>query len=278
MAIEAIGYSDRALDMPAVSDIPADCAVVADVGPRSTYSPDEVPALKNYLVRGGRLLLMYDPEFPVTPELQSLLGDVGLKVGSGMVLDPVNHSGTEEEKVAVPYYPPHPITDQVALTVFPGPRPLELLGKIPGIEATTLVSTSQESYVRPITTSTAPASTQPAVPPEPKPPGHGPAVLAVALQGNWPEGAQKPFRLVLVGSASFATNAFFPYASNGDLAVSMLRWLADDHATPKLKPATYITPEVRLTHHEMQLTFFLIEILLPLSVMGFGIAVWRRRR
>ena len=75
MAIEAIGYSDRALDMPAVSDIPADCAVVADLGPRSTYSPDEVRTLKNYLARGGRLLLMYDPEFPVTPELQSLLGE-----------------------------------------------------------------------------------------------------------------------------------------------------------------------------------------------------------
>ncbi len=106
--------------------------------------------------------------------------------------------------------------------------------------------------------------------------------MAVALQGNWPkgeqEGEQKPFRLVLVGSATFATNAFFPYASNGDLAVSMLRWLADDHTTPKLKPATYTTPEVRLTHREMQLTFFLIEVLLPLSVMVLGVAVWRRRR
>jgi ABC-type uncharacterized transport system involved in gliding motility auxiliary subunit len=275
MAIQAVGYSDRALDLPAVSEIPADCAVVTDLGPRSTYSPNEVQTLKNYLARGGQLLLMYDPEFPVTPELQALLGEVGLAVGSGMVLDPVNHSGTEEDKVAVPYYPPHPITDQVALTVFPGPRPLELRGKIPGIEATALATTSQESYVRPI----APASTEPAVQSEPAPAaGHGPAVLAVALQGRWPGGADKPFRLVLVGSASFATNAFFPYASNGDLAVSMLRWLADDHTTPKLKPATYTTPEVRLTHHEMQLTFFLIEILLPLSVIAFGTAVWRRRR
>ena len=102
--------------------------------------------------------------------------------------------------------------------------------------------------------------------------------LTHTLQGNWPGGEQKPFRLVLVGSASFATNAFFPYASNGDLAVSMIRWLADDRATPKLKPATYSTAEVRLTHREMQLTFFLIEILLPLSVIGFGVAMWRRRR
>jgi ABC-type uncharacterized transport system involved in gliding motility auxiliary subunit len=298
LAIEALGYSDRAVATPAVSDIPADCAVVADLGPRGTYSPDEVRSLKAYLARGGRLLLMYDPEFPATPELQSLLGQVGLEVGSGMVLDPVNHSGTEEDKVAVPYYPPHPITDQVALTVFPGPRPIDLLGKIPGIEATALASTSQASYVRPIPTVV--ASTQPAVPPEPKAAaGHGPEALAVALQGNWPTaeqkpaeqkpaeqkpdeqkqgGEQKPFRLVLVGSASFATNAFFPYASNGDLAVSMIRWLADDRVAPKLKPATYSTSEVRLTHREMQVTFLLIEVLLPLSVMGFGIAVWRRRR
>ena len=259
------------------------------MGPRSTYSPDEVRILKDYLVRGGRLLLMYDPEFPVTPELQSLLGEVGLEVGSGMVLDPVNHSGTEADKVAVPYYTPHPITDQVALTVFPGPRPLELLRNIPGIQATPLATTSRDSYVRPITASTAPDPTQPASS-EPKPASgnnsgaHGPATLAVAVQGNWPEGAgagegeQKPFRLVLVGSASFATNAFFPYASNGELAVSMLRWLADDRAAPKLKPATYTAPEVRLTHHEMQFTFFLLEILLPLSVILFGVAVWRRRR
>jgi ABC-type uncharacterized transport system involved in gliding motility auxiliary subunit len=275
MAIEAIGYSHRPLSLPAVSDIPADCEVVTDLGPRSTYSPDEVQTLKNYLARGGRLLLMYDPEFPVTPEMQSLLGDVGVGVGTGMVLDPVNHSGTEVDKVAVPYYPPHPITDQVALTVFPGPRPLALRGSIPEIQATALATTSQESYVRP----TAPDPAQSAASPESKPAAeHGPAVLAVALQGNWPEGEHKPFRLVLVGSAGFATNTFFPYASNGDLAVSMLRWLADDRAAPKLKPATYSMSEVRLTHREMQLTFLLIEIMLPLSVIAFGTAVWRRRR
>jgi hypothetical protein len=36
--------------------------------------------------------------------------------------------------------------------------------------------------------------------------------------------------------------------------------------------------DVRLTHREMQATFLLIEILLPLSAVVFGIAVRRRRR
>ena len=78
--------------------------------------------------------------------------------------------------------------------------------------------------------------------------------------------------------ASFAANAFFPYASNGDLAVSMIRWLAEDTATPLLKPEAYSLPEMRLTHRQMQVTFLLVEVLLPLSVMLFGAAVWWRRR
>lgn len=280
LAIEAIGYSDRAVATPAVPDIPADCAVVADFGPRTPYSPDEVRIFKTYLARGGRLLLMYDPEFPATEELQGLLGEVGLQVENGIVVDPVNHSGTEQDKVAVPYYPRHPITDQVALTVFPAPRPLRLLKPIPGIRATALVTTSAQSYVRPSANGgTAIASTEPVSPlPSTSSPAHGPATLAVALEGKWPEGEQKPFRLVLIGSASFATNTFFPYASNGDLAVSTIRWLAGDTGTPKLKPIDYSVPEVRLTHHEMQVTFILVEVLLPLSVILFGILVWRKRR
>ena len=98
------------------------------------------------------------------------------------------------------------------------------------------------------------------------------------MQGTWPGAGRAPFRLVLIGNASFASNAFFPYASNGDLAVSMIRWLADDTATPLLKPESYSLPEIRLTHRQMQVTFLLVEVLLPLSVMLLGLVVWWRRR
>jgi ABC-type uncharacterized transport system involved in gliding motility auxiliary subunit len=103
-------------------------------------------------------------------------------------------------------------------------------------------------------------------------------VLAAALRGTLPGAGHSPFRLVLVGSAGFAVNAFFPYASNGELAVAMIRWLADDTATPLLKPAAYSLPEMRLTHRQMQVTFVVLVVLLPLVVMLLGAAVWWRRR
>jgi hypothetical protein len=269
LAIETIGYSDRALEPATSPAIPEDCAVVADLGPISAYAPAEVQAMRDYLLRGGHLLLAYDPRFSVAPELTSLLGEVGVAVESGVVVDPLNHYGTDPEQAAVPYYPPHPITEEIALTVFPGARPIRLLGPVAGLTAAELVATSKDSYVRQLHP-TGTAGDAAAAP--------GPRLLAAAVKGTWPGAGRAPFRLVLVGSASFAANAFFPYASNGDLAVSMIRWLAEDTATPLLKPEAYSLPEMRLTHRQMQVTFLLVEVVLPLSVMLFGAAVWWRRR
>jgi hypothetical protein len=269
LAIETIGYSDRAIEPATVPAIPEDCAVVADFGATSAYTPAEVQVLRDYLLRGGHLLLAYDPRFSVAPELTSFLNEVGLAVESGVVVDPLNHYGTDPEQAAVPYYPPHPITEEIALTVFPGARPIRLLRPIGGLAAAELVATSKDSYVRPLHP-TGTAGDAPASP--------GARLLAAAVQGTWPDAGRAPFRLVLVGNASFAANAFFPYASNGDLAVSMIRWLAEDTATPLLKPEAYSLPEMRLTHRQMQVTFLLVEVLLPLSVMLFGAVVWWRRR
>jgi len=154
--------------------------------------------------------------------------------------------------------------------VFPGARPILLHHPAAGLTAAELVATSKDSYVRPLDPA-AHATDAPTAAP-------GPHLLAAAVQGTWPGTGRAPFRLVLIGNASFASNAFFPYASNGDLAVSMIRWLADDTATPLLKPESYSLPEIRLTHRQMQVTFLLVEVLLPLSVMLFGLVVWWRRR
>jgi hypothetical protein len=266
LALATIGYSDRAIE-PAMSPvIPEDCAVVADIGATSAYAPAEVEMLRNYLAHGGHVLLAYDPRFPVAPGLALLLGGVGLAVEEGVVVDPTNHYGTDPEEAAVPYYPPHPITEELALTVFPGARPLRLSGPIAGLTIAELVVTSKDSYVRPLDASVRTEHER------------GPQLLAAAVQGAWPAPGGAAFRLVLVGNSGFAANAFFPYASNGDLAVSMVRWLSDDTATPLLKPESYSLPEMRLTHRQMQVTFLLVEVLLPLSVMVLGVVVWWRRR
>ena len=104
-------------------------------------------------------------------------------------------------------------------------------------------------------------------------------MLAVAVEGVWPGAApDKHFRLVVAGTSKFATNEYFPYVSNGELSVSMLRWLAADETTPGVAPQTYQLPEIVLTSRQMRDVFIALEVLLPLSTLLCGVLVWWRRR
>jgi len=276
LAVTTLGYIIRPIAPTTLSAIPSDCTVVAEIGPRHAYAPGEAALLSDYLARGGRLLAMIDPEFPLDGGLGDLLGKLGLASDPAIVIDPLNHYGSDDDKVAVPYYPPHQITSRLALTIFPNARPIRVGVAPPGVKTTILASSSKDSYLLPV--SRASLGADPAAPNA----AHGAAVLAVAVEGRWPEGSAdqtRPFRLVLVGNSNFAANSYFPYVSNGDLAVEMVRWLAEDETRPAAKPQSFSPAErITLTREQMRTIFIALELVLPLSVMLLGGVVWWRRR
>src|SRR6202048_4107167 len=132
-ALESFGYDVRKIVPATSSAIPADCAVVLDVNPRSTYLPGESDLLFAYLARGGAAVLMYDLGFVLEPHLIAGLKKVGVVVEPDVVIDPLDHYSTDPEMVAVPVYAPHPITRNAALTFFPGLRSLPLMPPPPGV-------------------------------------------------------------------------------------------------------------------------------------------------
>src|SRR6516225_1768207 len=128
LALNEIGFEMRPLVMATVSAIPLDCTVVAEIGPRAALAAGEADLLAAYLKSGGRLAILIDPQFPVGSELQErLLAPLGLSTEAAIVIDPLNHFRTDPDKVAVPYYPSHPITMRLALTVFPQVRPIHVV-------------------------------------------------------------------------------------------------------------------------------------------------------
>jgi ABC-2 type transport system permease protein len=275
LAVTTLGYTVRTIAPTTLSAIPSDCSVVAEIGPRHAYVPGEAALLTDYLTRGGRLLAMIDPAFPLQGDFSELFGTLGLASDPATVIDPLNHYGSDDDKVAVPYYPPHQITRRIALTIFPDARPIRVGAAPPGVKTTVLASSSKDSYLRPVSQTKREAE-------QIGPNARGAAVLAVAVEGRWPEGIvnqTKPFRLILVGNSNFATNSYFPYVSNGDLAVEMLRWLADDEARPAAKPQSFSpAQQITLTREQMRTVFIAVEVILPLSVILLGGAVWWKRR
>jgi gliding motility-associatede transport system auxiliary component len=278
LSLNEIGFEMRPLVMATARAIPADCTVVAEIGPRTALAPGEADLLAGYLKNGGRLLMMIDPQFPLGAELQSrLLIPLGLSSEPAIVIDPLNHFRTDPDKVAVPYYPPHPITARLALTVFAQARPVHLSRSPADVRASVLAASSQDSYLRP--PSAAGGITVAAGGPVPTAVDRGAQVLVAALEGVFP-GAEpdKHFRLVISGTSKFATNEYFSYVSDGELSVAIIRWLAEDDASPNLAPRTYSLPEIVLTSAQMRDVFIALEIVLPLSTAFFGFAMWWRRR
>lgn len=278
LALNEIGFDMRPLVMATASAIPTDCTAVAEIGPRTALAPGEADLLAGYLKKGGRLLMLIDPQFPLGAELQSrLLTPLGLSSEPAIVIDPLNHFRTDPDKVAVPYYPAHPITARLALTVFAQARPIRLSRSPADVAASVLAASSQDSYLRP--PSAAGGITVAAGGPAPTAVEHGAQVLVAALEGVFPgAAADQHFRLVISGTSKFATNEYFSYVSDGELSVAIIRWLAEDDASPNLAPRTYSLPEIVLTSAQMRDTFIVLEIVLPLSTAFFGFAMWWRRR
>ena len=278
-ALESFGYDVRKVVTATRPEIPPDCAVVVDVNPRTMYLPAESDALVDYLARGGAAVLMYDLGFVLEPRLRAGLERLGLTVDQDVVIDPLDHYSTDPEVVAIPVYEPHPVTRGIALSFFPGVRSLTLGPAPAGVTATPLFASSPQSFTQPVKVVSEPASDggDPARA-TPGRPGRRP--LAAAFEGVWPGAPanSRPFRLIVVGDGDFASNSFLPYMSNGDLCLAMVRWAAREEQTPTVTTRMPVPPLVLLTKSQMQRIFLLIEVLLPLSVVGVGVVVWWRRR
>jgi len=186
-------------------------------------------------------------------------------------VDPLDHYFTDEQMVAVTRYATHAITRGLALSFYPGVRPLVAL-PAPDITVTPLFLSSAESYVQPLpgTAAEKAAATM-----------RGPQVLAIAAEGVWPGAPQArptPFRLVVIGDADFASNSFFPYMSNSDLVLAMLAWLVREERAPTMKPPIEVLPTVVLTQRQVYGIFAVTVLGLPGLVAAIGGIVWWRRR
>jgi gliding motility-associatede transport system auxiliary component len=283
-ALEALGFEVRAIIPAMQPEILPDCAAVIDANPRTTYLPGESITLEAYLARGGSLLLMYDLGFVVEPRLARMLETLGVRLTQSVVIDPQQHYATDPEMVVVSGLEPHPITKNVSLTFFPGARALELIPMVANITTVPLILSSKASYTRavepvearqvsPDLLSISPT----AVPSGAEPYPH---MLAVAIEGIWPGVTPdaRPFRAVIIGDADFASNSFLPYMANGDLALSIVRWLVREDRAPAVASRIPVPPLMLLTRPQMRQIFLVTEVLLPLSTLVIGAFVWWRRR
>ena len=264
-ALDKLGLGARKVTLTTAARVPADCAALVEANPRTLHTPVESEALAAYLERGGAALLLLDLDSPVEPRLAEVLARAGVRLGDGVVVDPVDHYFTDEQMVAVMRYPPHAATQGLALSFFPGARPVQIV-PAPGVTTIPLFASSEASYVQ----------RDRGKPPLPAGP-RAAVALAAAAEGRWSPGG-RPFRLIVVGDADFASNSFFPYMSNADLTLGLIAWILGEERAPTMKPPVEVLPTVTLTGRQTRAIFLGTVVGMPGLVALVGGAVWWRRR
>jgi hypothetical protein len=258
--------------------VPDGASAVAIIGPTEQFMPEEVNALLEYVRKGGRLMLMLEPD--VETGLEPLLQGLGLKQLPGMVMSESHHmrrTFTPRDKTIVfsNNYSSHPIVTnvsrragEVATVFFEGGA----LAKVVDTQAkprplVTFPLSSAKDFWRD----------------EDGDLKHGEHELASSVnliaavtlrddKGN--EG-----RAVVVGDGDFVTDRLAQNAGNMMVYIDALGWLIGEERIAVDVSSEEDIP-IEHTRDEDKLWFYAttFAVPLPLALLGAWVARMRRRR
>jgi ABC-type uncharacterized transport system involved in gliding motility auxiliary subunit len=277
--------------------VPADAAVVVVAGPTIDYLPNEVDALRSYLRKGGKLLLLVDPpkkvdSAPLTT-LLALAREWDIAVGSDVVIDESAYLMSALFPVVQPPYPPSPITDGFRYqTAFPFVSSVApIAGGVDGRNAQTFVQTGPASRtvgdVRQML-----AAKETALPrfDEKRGDKKGPISIAAAVSAapaEMPatpaatdqEPAAKPeSRLAVIGNSDFVANSRVGLGGNRDLFLNAVSWLAQREYLISLRPREPEDRRITMTTSQQFVVAMLALLFVPVLCIASGIYTWWRRR
>jgi ABC-type uncharacterized transport system involved in gliding motility auxiliary subunit len=298
-ALENEGYEVEPLNLLARGAIPTDAAVVIVAAPKKTLLSTEVQSLKDYVEKGGRLLIML--EAFEDGGLKEFLAGYGVDLDNGLILDvnQVSQSlGLSAVMPIVSQYGPSKITQDFKniVTIYPMARPLFLKKEQQDITLLPLATTMSTSYEKlgkewikdekaafdPATDKKGPFTLAvqaeiKAAPPkvDQAPQGNkGPAPAPVAKKE--PPADQKTY-MVVFGDVDFAANAFFNLFGNGDLFLNTTNFLAQASEQITVR-STGKAQLLTLKTAQAWWLFLASLVWAPLVMLVAGIWAYRRRR
>ncbi len=285
--LKAENFEVKPLLLSARPSVPDDAAFVLIVGPRKPVIDHEREELRAYLSRGGRMLLLLDPD--VDAGLGSLLSDYRIQLGDDMIVDqeqiPFLGARLGLDPI-IETFMPHAITRNFKeRIVLLQARSVDvaLEGGLPGVEAHALAETrpgswAQKDYRSMLATgrvSKDPSDKQ----------GLVSVAAAASIETKPGEGASgseprkgEGSRLVVVGDADFAINANLDAYFNREFLLNALEWLAGRDELIAEGPRSLRPSRLNMTEADYRTLFRLGVLLLPESFLILGLGIWWRRR
>ncbi len=279
--LEREGYDVVGLSLAQQGSVPDKTVALVVGGAAKLMAPQEMEAVRSYVNKGGRLLVLTDPM--VTSGLEPLLADWGVTLDQDLAIETsISLFGAGlEVVVARTYSTTHAITKDFTLdTAFPVARSLRFdPAKEGAFKHDSLVTTSDKSWgetdlksqqvgfdrLRDIK---GPLTLAMAV--RPAPPQEQPPAVSAPISNT--------ARLVVFGDSDFATNGFFHLYGNGDLFLNIVNWLAADEDAISIRPKEARMSPLILNSEQEGLLFWVSVVILPGAALLVGLGAWQWRR
>jgi ABC-type uncharacterized transport system involved in gliding motility auxiliary subunit len=287
-------YGVEKLVLAQTGAVPDAASVVVVAGPKTDFFPNEIDALKKYLDKQGKLLLMVDPpdkfDAPQPTNLIALAHDYGIDIGNNVVVDVSGMGrllGTDASVPVAASYPSHAITKNGAfnfLTAFPMARSCTpVAGGVNGRTAQAFVETSPRSWAEADIKSL--LTTGQVSLDESKGDKKGPVDIGCAVSVAAPSDpkasadAPRPeTRVAVMGDSDFASNAALGIQGNRDLFMNIVGWLSQQENLISIRPKEPDDRRITMTATQQQNILILSLVVIPGFIFGSGVYSWWRRR
>lgn len=276
-ALEAEGYEVGTLSLLEKAEVPADASVVVVAGARTAFLDAEAKALERFAAQGGHLGVFLEPQ--VDAGLDRLLAAHGIEADDDVVIDPSPAAqvlGSPVSPIALPSAA-HPISRDLAdsAVIFPTARslvakkdanPLPTPLALTGAEAwgeTDLKAVFERGVARR---------------------GQGvkvgalPLAFAVEKPASGEGKRSEHVRLVVAGDSEFFGNQYLQLGANRDLWMNAVSWLAEQEDRITIRPKSREGSLVMMSDAQATSLKFLSVDVLPVALLGLGLAVWMVRR
>ncbi len=260
----------RELNLVRSRRVPDSCSVLAIVRPTSPLFPAEWDSVKSYLKRGGKVLLMTDPDHPA--DVADFAQTYGLTIGNDMVIDA---SGMGQLFGAGPAMPLVTTYDEKQpifkgfniMTFYPYACSVTPGSGKNGYTLTSLMKTSRESWAETDVANGKVTFNEGKDTP-------GPITIAAIAEKT--SGERKSI-LAVFGDSDFAMNGYFKNQGNANLFLNTINYLAEEEDMISIRPKQIEDRRLTLTQADVSALFYLVVIAIPLLVIILGVIIYYKR-
>jgi ABC-type uncharacterized transport system involved in gliding motility auxiliary subunit len=266
-------YQVKTLNLAITDTVPADTALIVIAGPETPFLEEEKGTLTDYLLQGGKALILANPVLPGTgseTNLNDVLAPWHVRMDNALVIDARNALSGDPTTPAIDRYLFSQITKDLPMIALPLARPIVQEDVVEEITFTPLAETSSQSWAKTDLEKLVDSGDVAYVEGADTP---GPLTLIATVE------SVAKTRLVLIGDADFVANEVLNQIPNGQfLILNAVNWLAEEEALIAIAPKTNIPRNIYLNTIQQGTVCFGSLIFIPAAILIAGIAVWLKRR